>query len=459
MMEAPIKDGVVSSPYPPVELIQDETLYQHIQKRFLEHGDKPALERNGELLTFADVLSLIERYAIGFQRYGVSSGSRVCVSAANSAESLIAAYSLCCLGATVVLVKTTLPEHPTPDFVCVRDFERNDCSEFQAPRIEDTKNHIMLQVYTSGTTGLPKALEISMYAYITKVEYSRATEFFEDKDVVLEWNPLTHMCGFVIPMIAFLTGAMVVPSTGGLSPKEFVEIVNKHQPSRERRKVFELESLRNGYGMSEAIGFICMTAPKTTGYRSVGYPVPMAEYKIIDNASGRTLGPLEVGEITFRAPHLMRGYYKRPDETAQVFDEQRWFRSGDAGYYDRTGQLYIVERLKDMIKCLDQQVAPAELEALLTQHPLVLEAAVVGIDHPEFGEAPTAFVVIEPSAKGLVSEDELVRLVSDQTAFHKNLHGGVVFVDIIPKTDTGKYIRRKLRQGHLDLLKKSCYQP
>ncbi|KAH7939172.1 hypothetical protein HPB52_008042 [Rhipicephalus sanguineus] len=325
-MEAPIKDGVVSSPYPPVELIQDETLYQHIQKRFLEHGDKPAL----------------------------------------------------------VLI--------------------------------------------------------------------RATEFFEDKDVVLEWNPLTHMCGFVIPMIAFLTGAMVVPSTGGLSPKEFVEIVNKHQ-------VFELESLRNGYGMSEAIGFICMTAPKTTGYRSVGYPVPMAEYKIIDNASGRTLGPLEVGEITFRAPHLMRGYYKRPDETAQVFDEQRWFRSGDAGYYDRTGQLYIVERLKDMIKCLDQQVAPAELEALLTQHPLVLEAAVVGIDHPEFGEAPTAFVVIEPSAKGLVSEDELVRLVSDQTAFHKNLHGGVVFVDIIPKTDTGKYIRRKLRQGHLDLLKKSCYQP
>ncbi|KAH7939176.1 hypothetical protein HPB52_008046 [Rhipicephalus sanguineus] len=251
---------------------------------------------------------------------------------------------------------------PTPDFVCIQDFERNDGSEFKAPRIEDLKNHIMLQVYTSGTTGFPKAAEVSMYAYITEVECCRSTEFFKDKDVVLGWNPLTHICGFIIPMIAFLTGAMVVPSTGGLSPKEFVEIAKKHQ--------------------------------------------------IIDNASGRQLGPCEVGEITFRAPHLMRGYYKRQDETAQVLDDQRWLRSGDAGCYDRSGQLYIVERLKDMIKCLDEQVAPAEIETLLTQHPLVLEAAVVGIDHPEFGEAPTAFVVIEPSAKGLVSEDELVRLVS-----------------------------------------------
>ncbi|KAH7939177.1 hypothetical protein HPB52_008047 [Rhipicephalus sanguineus] len=110
MIEAPIKDGVVSSPYPPVELIQDQALYQHIKKRFLEHCDKPALERNGEFLTFAELLSVIERYAVGFQRYGVSSGRRVCVSVTNSAESIIAAYSLCVLGATVVLVKTTLPE-------------------------------------------------------------------------------------------------------------------------------------------------------------------------------------------------------------------------------------------------------------------------------------------------------------------------------------------------------------
>ncbi|KAL1481190.1 hypothetical protein MTO96_002418 [Rhipicephalus appendiculatus] len=290
-----------------------------------------------------------------------------------------------------------------------------------------------------------------MYAYITKVEYSRSTEFLKDGDVILGWNPVAHICGFIIPMIAFLSGAMVVPSKGGLSPEEFVDIVNTHKitsvcafptalrklvfqldeglvPSLKRiiisgtcssedlydriLQVFQLESLRNGYGMSESAGFICIPAPNTTGYRGVGYPLPLVEYKIIDSATGRHLGPCEVGEITFRAPHLMRGYYKRPDETAQVLNEQRWFRSGDAGYYDHSGQLYVVERLKDMIKCLDQQVAPAEIETLLTQHPLVLEAAVVGINNPEFGEAPTAFVVIDPSAKGLVSEEELVQLVS-----------------------------------------------
>ncbi|XP_049274738.1 luciferin 4-monooxygenase-like [Rhipicephalus sanguineus] len=181
--------------------------------------------------------------------------------------------------------------------------------------------------------------------------------------------------------------------------------------------------------------------------------------QIIDTASGRQLGPCELGEITFRSPHHMRGYYKRPDATAEVLNEQRWLRSGDAGYYDRSGQLYIVERLKDMIKCLDQQVAPTEIETLLNEHPLVLEAAVVGIDHPDFGEAPTAFVVIEPSSRGRISEEDLLRLVSDQAAFHKNLHGGVFFVDNIPKTDTGKYLRRELRRWHLDHLKKARYEP
>ncbi|XP_037525362.1 uncharacterized protein LOC119402284 [Rhipicephalus sanguineus] len=538
MMMVPIKDGVVSSAYPVAELPQDKSFYQHFKRRFLEQSDKPALERNGEALSFADVLSLMERYAVGFQRFGVSSGSRICVSVSNSAESFIAAYSLCCLGAAVVLVKPTLPERDvlyqvkdsdvsfiltekensekirnihrkcqfkalfsvdrTSDFVCIQDYEFVDDSQFQAPRIEEPQNHIMVYLYTSGTTGLPKGVEISMYAFIASVELSRASEFFKDRDVVLGWNPVTHASGFIVPMIAFISGAMVVPARAGLSSKDFVEIVKKHKvtsfcafPTAFRKLVFELdeglfpsvkwiivcgtgstedlyhrvlqvfqlESLRNGYGLTEAIGFICITSANAIEYRSVGHPLPMVECKIVDNASGRQLGPCEVGEITFRGPHVMRGYYKRPEATSQVLNEQQWFRSGDAGYYDRSGQLHVVERLKDMIKCMDQQVAPAEIESLLTQHPLVLEAAVVGIDHLELGEAPTAFVVIKPSARGRVSEEELVRLVSDQTAFHKNLHGGVIFVDQIPKTDTGKYLRRELRQAHMRQLSKAGYEP
>nr|XP_050047487.2 luciferin 4-monooxygenase-like [Dermacentor andersoni] len=470
----------------------------------------------------------MERCANGFQRYGVSSGCKVCVNVSNSAESFVAVYSLCCLGAAVLLIKPALPEREVmylvedsgakfilteqqnaakilnihkvhqfkalfstnhaKGFLCVQDFESEDGGQFQEPRIEDTKNHISLYTYTTGTTGLPKGAEISMYAFNASAELCRAAEFFNEGDVLLGWNPVTHASGFILTMAAFITGAMVVPSRGQLSAKEFVNVVNKHQvtslctfPTAFRKLVFQLEegavpslkriimcgtvftedvyqrtlqvlqleSLRNAYGLSEVIGFITITAPNTIGYRSAGYPLPMVEYKIVDIVTGGQLGPGEVGEIYFRAPQVMRGYYNRPEATAQVLDPQRWFRSGDAGYYDGSGKLYVVERLKDMIKCLDQQVAPAEIETILMKHPLVLEAAVVGINHPDLGEAPTAFVVIDPSTRGRIDSEDLVRLVAEQTAFHKNLHGGVFFVNQIPKSETGKYLRRKLRSGHL----------
>ncbi|KAK8783580.1 hypothetical protein V5799_010057 [Amblyomma americanum] len=284
---------------------------------------------------------------------------------------------------------------------------------------------------------LPCARDICAY-WRNDPTLRRAGEIFFDGEVFLAWNPVSHASGFLIPAAAFCCGAKVVPSSGGLCARDFVDIVNKH-------KVFTLESLRNGYGLSETIGFVCITEPETIGHRSVGLPLPMVEYKIVDSEHGVALGPGDVGEITFRAPSLMRGYHNKPEATAEVIDQYGWFSSGDAGYYDSCGRLYVVERLKDMIKCLDQQVAPAEIESLLAQHPLVMEAAVVGIEHPDFGEAPTAFVVTAPSVQGCVTEEELKRLVAEQAASHKHLHGGVVFVDHIPKTDTGKYMRRMLR--------------
>ncbi|KAH6924140.1 hypothetical protein HPB50_012804 [Hyalomma asiaticum] len=428
MTKAPIKDSVVSSPYPPIELRQDESFYQYVRRSFLERADQPALVQSGEKLRFADVLSLMERYASGFQRHGVSFGSRVCVNVSNSAESFVAVYSLCCLGAAVIMIKPTLLEREmlyqiedsdaehilteqqnaekvmnihkkrrfktlfsidrTCGFVCVQDFE--DGGKFQEPQIEDTRSHTMVYIYTSGTTALPKGVEISMFAYKASIELTRAGKFFHAGDVFLGWNPVTHTSGFVFTMAAFISGAMVLPSPGGLSPKDFVDTVNKHQKS----------------GLS----------------------------------AERRSGP-----IIERNNHLWHMLHRRlvPKNTP-----------GDAGYYDSSGNLYVVERIKDVIKCLDQQVAPAEIETLLSQHPLVLEAAVVGIDHPELGEAPTAFVVLDPSGKGRVSEQDLVRLVAEQISFHKNLHGGVIFVDRLPTTDTGKYQRRKLRQEFLHHLQK-----
>ncbi|KAL3191532.1 hypothetical protein MRX96_059779 [Rhipicephalus microplus] len=338
-------------------------------------------------------------------------------------------------------------------FVCIRDFEGEEGGEFQEPQIEDTRNHITLYIYTSGTTGLPKGVEVSVFAYNTSVELCRAAKLFEEGDVVLAWNPVPHISGFVFCMAAFICGATVVPSQSGLSPKEFVDIINTHKvtslcafPTAFRQLVFQLKE-----GLVPSLKRIVMCGTKF--YRR---PVPKNTARSSTTPPVNILGPGEVGEIIFRSPHVMRGYHNRPDATAQVLDEQGWCSSGDAGYYDSYGNLYIVERIKDMIKCMDQQVAPAEIETILNQHPLVREAAVVGIDHPELGEAPTAFVVVEPSARGQVSEEELVQLVAEQMVFYKNLHGGVIFVDHIPTTDTGKYQRNKLRQEHSCHLKKQC---
>ncbi|XP_075551113.1 uncharacterized protein LOC142584762 isoform X2 [Dermacentor variabilis] len=487
---APIKECVVSSPYPALELLPDESFYQHVQRRFLERPDKPALERDGKWLSFAKVLSLMDSYASGFQKLGVSAGCHVCVNVSNSAASLLASYALCCTGAAVVLAKPSLTEReilyqvqdsgatfiltekqnvdkilnihqtcpfkglfsiePVDGFHCVQDFEKEDGSSFEEPFVDDARAHIMVYTYTSGTTGLPKGVEISMYAFIASVELCRVAELFYEEEVFLGWNPLSHASGFILPMIALCCGAKVVPSRGGLSANEFVDVVNEHQvttlcafPTAFRKLVFSLEP-----GLTPSLKRIlmCGTVCHEDLYRRI--------MQVVESHTGKPLGPGETGEIVFRSPHLMRGYHNRPDATAEVIDEHRWFRSGDAGYYDNDGKLYVVERVKDMIKCLDQQVAPAEIEALLSRHPLVLDSAVVGIEHPDFGEAPTAFVVAEPSGKGRI-EEELRQLVSEQAAFHKHLHGGVVFIDSIPKTDTGKYMRRQLRSQYLATLGKA----
>ena len=165
---------------------------------------------------------------------------------------------------------------------------------------------------------------------------------------------------------------------------------------------------------------------------------------IVDPAGGGPLGLDEDGEVWVRGPQVMRGYLNNPSATASTIDADGWLHTGDIGHIDEDGHLFVVDRLKELIKYKGFQVPPAELEAILLTHPAVADTAVVGLPDDEAGEIPVAFVVVK--AGHSVSEDAIASFVAGQVAHYKQVRK-VTFVEEIPKSASGKILRRVLRDG------------
>ncbi|XP_077486691.1 luciferin 4-monooxygenase-like [Amblyomma americanum] len=159
----------------------------------------------------------------------------------------------------------------------------------------------------------------------------------------------------------------------------------------------DLENVANVYGMTECMGILCSPSIHGTQGTDVGFPAPWSQIKVVDMVTRQKLGPNETGEICFRTPIMMKEYYKRPKETADLIDQNGWCKSGDAGYYDEDGRLNIVHRLREMFKCMDMQVIPAWLEEQILQahSDHISEVAVVGVPHEEYGEVAAAVVVLK----------------------------------------------------------------
>lgn len=196
-------------------------------------------------------------------------------------------------------------------------------------------------------------------------------------------------------------------------------------------------------------GFIAISPQEIANYQTVGFPFTNGEVKIahVDDPNFKGVAPNETGEILFRGPNVMRGYFNNIKATKETLTEDGWLRTGDIGYCDENGFLYVVERLKELIKVNAFQVAPAELESILRDHPDLLEAAVVGIPNVKCGEAPKAFVVRKSSSK--ITESEIQNYIAKQVSKHKHLTGGVQFVDSIPKSAAGKILRREIKRLYL----------
>jgi long-chain acyl-CoA synthetase len=198
-----------------------------------------------------------------------------------------------------------------------------------------------------------------------------------------------------------------------------------------------------GYGLTEASPVTHLN-PVDQGrikLHSVGLGVPNQEQKIVDVETGaRELGVDEVGELVIKGPHVMQGYWKAPEETSRTLRDG-WLYTGDIAKIDAEGYVYIVDRKKEMIKYKGFSVAPAEVEAVLFQHQAVADCVVIGKADPEAGEIPKALVILRPGEE--VSPDDLIEFVGSRIAGYKKIRE-VEFVTSIPKTASGKILRRVL---------------
>lgn len=211
------------------------------------------------------------------------------------------------------------------------------------------------------------------------------------------------------------------------------------------RQVRDRTGLRigQGYGLTEGmVSFMQVEDAEPNG--SVGVPTPNIECKIVDITTGEALGPHHRGEVLIRGPHVMLGYLDAEEATRKVLEPDGFLHTGDLGYFDENEELFLVDRIKELIKYKGQQVSPVELEAVLMAHPKVADAAVVGVPDEEASELPKGIVV----AREPVTAEELMAFVAERVAPYKKIRR-IEFVEQIPRTPVGKIERRALKKREI----------
>jgi long-chain acyl-CoA synthetase len=348
------------------------------------------------------------------------------------------------------------------------------------PVVDRAADDTAVVLYTSGTTGKPKGAELTHGNLISNVEVTQSDLVqLTQGDVVFGGLPLFHSFGQTVTLNASMAqGAtlLLLPrfdpaGAAGLMatydatvfagvPTMYAALLGLAEPP-------ELSHLRvcisggaalpvevlhrfeerfgseilEGYGLSETSPVASFNRPgQDRKAGSIGYPVTGVEMRVVDT-SDIPVAAGEVGEIAIRGHNVMKGYWNRPDATADVVDAEGWFRTGDMGRVDEDGFYFIVDRKKDLIIRGGFNIYPREIEEVLYEHPDVAEAAVVSIPHESYGEEVGAAVALRPGAR--VTEAELRDFVKAQVAAYKYPRR-VWFVDALPKGDTGKILKREI---------------
>lgn len=348
----------------------------------------------------------------------------------------------------------------------------------------DLDRHPAALPYSSGTTGLPKGVMLSHRNLATNVDQMLASAELTAGETAVVFLPFFHIYGLnaVLNPYLALGGRLVTMPRFDL--EMFLKLNQDHKAQRmwvappvalalAKHPLVDAYDLSNvqcifsaaaplgegvaaecaarlncvvtqGYGMTELAPASHIMSMETARSGAVGRTIPGTQSRIVDPETGADQGVDAEGELWVKGPQVMMGYLNNPEATAETIVEDGWLRTGDLASIDADGYLYIRDRLKELIKYKGFQVAPAELEALLLTHPAVADVAVIGEPDEEAGELPSAFVVLKPGAEA--GADELIGHAAKDLATYKQIRR-VTFLDAIPKSASGKILRRELRDG------------
>ena len=352
------------------------------------------------------------------------------------------------------------------------------------PEVEITPDRdIVALPYSSGTTGFPKGVMLTHRNLVAMLRQMESTEPFSETDNLVCVVPMSHLYGLHIVVNLGLSQGATIVTVPRYDLEQFLNVLERHRvtiaplvpplvlaltraPQVQSHDLSALRmihcgaaplapeiaaacrerlglEIRYGYGMTEVspLSHASLVEPEKHKPGSVGFCLPNTECKIVDYTTGEDLPPGSEGEIWVRGPQVMKGYLGDTDATEEMIKPNGWLRTGDIGYCDDDGQLFVVDRLKELIKTNGRQVAPAELESLLLSYPAILDAAVVARPDEAAGEVPRAFVVLKKEA----TAEEIIQYVAERVAPYKRIRE-VSFVAEIPRNPAGKILRRVLKE-------------
>ncbi|KAH9818643.1 hypothetical protein DFH28DRAFT_1080568 [Melampsora americana] len=407
----------------------------------------------------------------------------------------------------IVLMSSELDQFApaqTPNGILTLDGMIQKCAQgLQKPlptvklRPDGAKDKVAFLCFSSGTTGLPKAVRISHRAVIANmILILRHMDEDVSGERIMAVLPYYHIFGLVVVLHSSLYRAMANVVVPKFSFEPFLENIIRYQVSRlclvppmvvlmvkhpsgsrlakeiqkslkliicgaapltqelidQFRKMYPNVRIGQGYGMTETATWVTglprITEPAPGS--SVGVIGPNIQLKIVDQ-TGKPVGFGQRGEVLIRSPSNAIDYLANPKATAETFDQEGFVHTGDEGYVDSHGWVYVVDRLKELIKVKGNQLAPAELEGLLLDHPAIADVCVIGIPDTYAGEVARAYIVVSNEAQSLDRAQlakDISQFVSSQKVRYKWLDGGVEFLESIPKNPSGKILRRVLRDKY-----------